>query len=126
MSWENADAGKLIDAAFKGLTITCPEPSCKGAIADVQFNHLMSGNFHLSIRCPRCDGSRHFQREDDPLREKYRDWTEGEIQTLVDKQFRHEFLTCPVDGTPLQNDSAGRWIKAICPRCRKRVDKQMR
>jgi hypothetical protein len=118
MAWTAVERGKLLAHYWtEPSPVLCP--TCRQNL-QVAFRSEAAG-YLLEIRCPCPCDSATIASHEDPLRDKFRMWTEVERQHVLRDHLGGRAPTCPACGTGLfVSASPGRGgdvIVAHCGRC---------
>jgi ssDNA-binding Zn-finger/Zn-ribbon topoisomerase 1 len=94
-------------------------PSCDGRL---KLERSKQPNEFGRVECIKCNQSHVISQQNDPLREKFREYTDAERKRIIDADKRRREPTCPIDGATMivyaqRSLALNSQVKIRCPRC---------
>lgn len=115
-AWTDEQRRAIFEDYWRTGSGRCPTDD---SILDFSFAEFLGGTYQLTARCPRDGNMAKFSRDDDPLREQFRQWTDDEKGQLVDGYFQRRHGTCPVCRTAVQMKPSGGVSETVLLNCRR-------
>jgi DNA-directed RNA polymerase subunit M/transcription elongation factor TFIIS len=116
MSW-NAEQIHILYANVYANRVICP--TCGGRLTFVRSKRADEFG---QVECSKCNQSHQISRANDPLRAKFREYSEEERKQIIDADKRRLEPACPIDGTMMivyaqRSLALNSQVKIRCPRC---------
>src|SRR6266511_2213440 len=93
MSWTIEHTYQIVEQFWQNGIARCPDDS--GPLK-LKLHKLHGGDYDLLADCPVCGKRKELRRADDPHRHRFRRWTTGEVQGVIESVAKMGASLCPV------------------------------
>lgn len=111
MSFTKEQKEKIIVDFWSKVPLKCPNDD---APLDCKPFKQSIDNYYFLINCPKCKEKFHFDRNSDPLKDKFRLWTTEEKEEIKNNLIYNKTAKCPVDNETIINYNQK---TIVCIRC---------
>ncbi len=94
-------------------------PTCDGSL---KLSRSKAAGEFGRVECSRCNESHNIAQRNDPLRDSFREYTEGERKEIIAADKRRIEPVCPIDRTTMivyaqRSLALNSQVRVRCPRC---------